>query len=111
MFERVRVPQGEVMASPPAPAGDNILVLSDRAAYFYPGREAMNGLDLLQPLMRVVMPGPVGNLGRMDVIELLDGYLVSYTYTWGVGSGELQHPFQQVLRVDAKGAKPYCKGA
>lgn len=103
MFERVRLPQGEVMASPPAPAGDNILVLSDRAAYFYPGREAMNGLDLLQPLLRVAMPGHVGNLSRMDMIELLDGYLVSLTYTWGVWSGEMQHPFQQVLRVDGNG--------
>ncbi|QNN47386.1 hypothetical protein H9L17_04335 [Thermomonas brevis] len=103
MFERVRLPQDEVMASPPAPAGDNILVLSDRAAYFYPGREAMNGLDLLQPLLRVAMPGHVGNLSRMDMIELLDGYLVSLTYTWGVWSGEMQHPFQQVLRVDGNG--------
>lgn len=103
MFERVRLPQGEVMASPPAPAGDNILVLSDRAAYFYPGREAMNSLDLLQPLMRVAMPAPVGKLSRMDVVELLDGYLISYTYTWGVWSGELLHPFQQVLRVDGQG--------
>jgi hypothetical protein len=103
IFERIRLPQGEVMASPPQPAGDNLLVLSDRAAYFYPGREAMNGLDLLQPLMRVAMPGQVGNLSRMDTVELLDGYLVSYTYTWGVWSGELQRPFQQVLRVDGKG--------
>ena len=103
IYERVRLPRGEVMASPPQPAGDNILALSDRAAYFYPGREAMNGLDLLQPLMRVPMPGPVGRLGRVDVVELLDGYLVSYTYTWGVWSGELQHPFQQVLRVDGNG--------
>lgn len=103
MFERIHLPQGEVMASPPEPAGDNLLVLSDRAAYFYPGREAGNGLELLQPLMRVPMPAAVGRLGRMDVVELLDGYLVSYTYTWGVWSGELQHPFQQVLRVDGKG--------
>lgn len=103
MFERFRLPTGEVMASPPEPAGDNIVMLSDRAAYFYPGREAMNGLELLQPLMRVAMPSPVGNLSRMDVIELLDGYLISYTYTWGVWSGELQHPYQQVLRVDGKG--------
>ena len=103
MFERVRLPQGEVMASPPAPAGDNILVLSDRAAYFYPGREAMNGLDLMQPLMRVAMPGHIGKLSRMDVVELLDGYLISYTYTWGVWSGEMLHPFQQVLRVDGQG--------
>ena len=103
MFERVRLPQGEVMASPPAPAGDNILVLSDRAAYFYPGREAMNSLDLLQPLLRVAMPAHVGKLSRMDVVELLDGYLISYTYTWGVWSGEMLHPFQQVLRVDGQG--------
>lgn len=103
MFERIRLPRGEVIAGPPEPAGDNVLMLSDRAAYFYPGREAMSGFDLLQPLMRVPMPGPVGNLSRVDVVELLDGYLVSYTYTWGVWSGELQHPFQQVLRVDGKG--------
>ena len=103
VFERIRLPQGEVMASPPEPAGDNLLMLSNRAAYFYPGREAMNGLDLLTPLMRVPMPGTVGNLSRMDVVELLDGYLVSYTYTWGVWGGELQHPYQQVLRVDGQG--------
>ena len=102
-FERIRLPAGEVMASPPEPAGDNILVLSDRAAYFYPGREAMNGLDLLQPLVRVPMPGHVGHLSRMDAIELLDGYLVSFTYTWGVWSGELQQPFQQLVRVDGDG--------
>jgi hypothetical protein len=103
IFERIRLPRGEVMADPPQPAGDNLLVLSDRAAYFYPGREAANGLDLLQPLVRIPMPGHVGNLGRMDAIELLDGYLVSFTYTWGVWSGELQRPFQQVLRVDGEG--------
>ncbi len=103
VYERIRLPQGEVLASPPEPAGDNLMVLSDRAAYFYPGREAANGLDLLQPLLRVPMPGHVGNLGRVDLIELLDGYLISYTYTWGVWSGELQHPFQQVVRVDGKG--------
>lgn len=103
VFERVRLPQGEVMASPPQPAGDNLLALSDRAAYFYPGREATNGLDLLQPLLRIPIPAAVGKLSRMDVVELLDGYLVSYTYTWGVWSGELQQPFQQVLQVDGAG--------
>ena len=102
-FERIRLPAGEVMASPPEPAGDNILVLSDRAAYFYPGREAMNGLDLLAPLMRVPMPGHIGKLSRVDAVELLDGYLMSFTYTWGAWSGELQQPFQQVVRVDGAG--------
>ncbi len=104
MFERVRIPVGEVMASPPEPAGDNLLVLSDRAVYFYPGREAANSLDLLKPLLRVPMPGPVGHLSRMDVMELLDGYLMSYTYAWGVWAGELQHPYQVVLRVNGDGS-------
>lgn len=103
IFQRVQLPRGEVMASPPEPAGDNVLVLSDLAAYFYPGREAVNGLELLQPLVRVPMPGHVGHLSRMDAIELLDGYLVSFTYTWGVWSGELQQPFQQLVRVDGDG--------
>ncbi|PZR03148.1 MAG: hypothetical protein DI536_36310, partial [Archangium gephyra] len=103
MFERMHLPRNEVVAVPPEPAGDNIVMLSNRAAYIYSGREAMNGIDLLQPLMRVPMSGQVGNLSRMDMIETLDGYLVSFTYTWGVWSGELQHPFQQVLRVDGKG--------
>lgn len=103
IFQRVQLPLDEVMASPPEPAGDNLLVLSDRAAYFYPGREAVNGLDLLTPLARVPMPGRVGHLSRMDAIELLDGYLVSFTYTWGVWSGELQRPFQQLVRVDGQG--------
>lgn len=103
IFERIRLPRGEVMASPPEPAGDNVLVLSDRAAYFYPGREAVNGLDRLAPLLRVPMPGHVGNLSRVDAIELLDGYLLSFTYTWGVWSGELQQPFQQLVRVDGDG--------
>jgi hypothetical protein len=103
LFERLRLPAGEVMASPPEPAGDNLLLLSDRAAYFYPGREAANGLDRMRPLLRVAMPGPVGNLSRVDAIELLDGYLISFTYTWGVWAGELQHPYQQVLRVDNAG--------
>lgn len=103
IYARIQLPPGEVMASPPEPAGDNVLALSNRAAYFYPGREAVNGLDLLTPLLRVPLPAAVGNLSRMDVIELLDGYLVSFTYTWGVWSGELQHPFQEVLHVDGHG--------
>ena len=53
--------------------------------------------------MRVPMPGHIGKLSRVDAIELLDGYLLSFTYTWGAWSGELQQPFQQVVRVDGAG--------
>ena len=88
---RAQLAPGEVFASTPQPAGDNLAVLSDRALYFYPGREAANTQDLLQPLLRVPLPGPLGNLGRVDLIELLDGYLVSFNFTWGAWSGRVAH--------------------
>jgi hypothetical protein len=96
------LPAGEVFASPPDPAGDNLAVLSNRALYFYPGREASNTLDLLAPLLRVPLPGPIGHLGSVELIELLDGYLVSFTFTNGAWAGEVL-PRQQVLRVDGDG--------
>ena len=102
IFKRVQLPSGEVFASPPDAAGDNIAALSNRALYFYPGREASITLDLLQPLLRVPMPGPVGQLYSVDLIELLDGYLVSFTFTNGAWSGEAV-PYQQVVRVDGDG--------
>lgn len=103
VFQRVQLPRGEVFASPPDAAGDNIAALSNRALYFYPGREAANTLDPLRPLLRVPMPGPVGHLGSVELIELLDGYLVSFTFTNGVWAGETL-PYQEIVRVDGNGA-------
>ena len=102
VFPRVRLPVGEVFASPPDPAGDNLAVLSNRALYFYPGREASNTLDLLVPMLRVPLPGPIGHLSSVELIELLDGYLVSFTFANGAWAGEML-PRQQVLRVDGDG--------
>ncbi|HWI24196.1 MAG TPA: hypothetical protein VNS59_04665, partial [Lysobacter sp.] len=99
---RVRLPQGEVFASPPQQAGDNIAVVSNRALYFYPGREAANTLDVLQPVLRVPMPGAVGHLSSVELVELLDGYLVSFSFTNAVWSGEAL-PYQVVVRVDGNG--------
>ena len=101
-FRRVQLPSGEVFASPPDAAGDNIAVLSNRALYFYPGREANSTFDLLKPILRVPMPGQVGQLYSVDLMELLDGYLVSFTFTNGVWSGEVV-PYQQVVLVDSNG--------
>ena len=102
VFPRVQLPAGEVFASPPDPAGDNLAVLSNRALYFYPGREASNTLDLLKPVLRVPLPGRVGHLSSVELIELLDGYLISFTFNNGAWAGELV-PYQQVLRVDGAG--------
>ncbi len=102
VFPRVRLPAGEVFASPPDAAGDNLAVISDRALYFYPGREASNTLDLLPPLLRVPLPVPVGQLSSIEMVELLDGYLMSFTSTNGAWAGEML-PEQYVLRVDGEG--------
>jgi hypothetical protein len=102
VFPRVRLPAGEVFASTPEAAGENIAVLSDRALYIYPGREAANTLDVLAPVLRMPMPAPVGKLSSIELMELLDGYLVSFTYTNGAWSGEAA-PFQQVMRIDGDG--------
>jgi hypothetical protein len=102
VFPRIRLPAGEVFASIPEPAGENIVVLSDRALYIYPGREAANTLDVLQPELRMPLPAPVGKLGSVDLIELLDGYLVSFSYTNGAWSGEAV-PYQQVMLLNSGG--------
>ncbi|QIK80726.1 hypothetical protein G7069_03380 [Lysobacter sp. HDW10] len=103
VFERVRLPDGEVMAQSPEPLGDNFMVLSDRAMYVYSGRDIANTLQVLQPTLRIPLGGKIGNLSMVATMELLDGYLISYTYTWGVWSSELQQPFQQIVQVDAQG--------
>lgn len=102
LFPRVALPAGEVFASAPEAAGENLAVMSNRALYFYPGREATNTLDLLQPVLRVPLPGAVGQLASAEFVELLDGYLVSFTFTNGAWSGESE-PYQQVVRVDGDG--------
>lgn len=102
LFPRVALPEGEVFASPPESAGENLAAMSNRALYFYPGREAGNTLDPLQPLLRVPLPGPIGELASVELVELLDGYLVSFTFTHGAWAGEIV-PRQQVLRVDGEG--------
>lgn len=102
VFPRVRLPAGEVFASTPEAAGENVVVLSDRALYVYPGREAADTLDVLPPALRMPLPAPVGKLGSADLIELLDGYLVSFNYTNGAWSGEAV-PYQQVMRIDGGG--------
>jgi hypothetical protein len=102
MFPRVELPAGEVFASTPEAAGENIVVLSDRALYVYPGREAANTLDVLTPVLRMPLPAPIGKLSSAELIELLDGYLVAFDYSNGAWAGEAV-PYQQVMRIDGQG--------
>lgn len=99
---RAQLPAGEVLASRPRPIGDNVALLSDRALYVYAGREVRDGFELLAPRLRVPLPERVYHLSRLDLIELMDGYLLSFTYSVGVPYGQIA-PFQQLLQVDGEG--------
>ena len=74
---RVRLPAGETLASLPAPAGESQAVLSDRALYFYDAR-ALAEDQAPEPTGRLPLPGAIGDLADVDVVELLDGHLVSF---------------------------------
>ena len=99
---RIVLPPGETLAALPTPAGESMSVLSDQALYFYDARSLANAQAVLAPRVRVPLPGAIGSLDRVDLIELLDGHLVSFVY----GRGSIDGPgdsYQQLLRVDGAG--------
>ena len=95
---RARLPAGEVVTGFQR-IGERVALLSNRALYFYDGGELINGDGVLTPRQRVSLPGRIGNLTRIDAMELLDGYLVSFTFTGGSHNGD-GVPYQQIVRVD-----------
>jgi len=101
ILPRARVPAGEHVIGF-GDAGDRIAVLSDRALYLYDERDLRTSDALLQPRLRVPTPGRAGLLARVDVMELLDGVLASFTFTSNVFRG-MGVPFQAVVRVDEQG--------
>ena len=98
VLPRLRVPAGETITSIET-FDERILLMSDRALYFYDIRELHNGDGVLTPRAHVPVPGKTGNLERVDVMELLDGYLVSFVYSRYSHNGD-GPAFQEVLRVD-----------
>ena len=101
VLPRARLPKGEMITGFEI-IGEKIVLVSNRGIYFYDGRELQNGDGLLSPKLRVPINGHTGNLTRIDVMELLEGYLIAFTYTVGSHNGD-GLPFQQVLRVDGQG--------
>jgi hypothetical protein len=63
------------------PVGEALVVLGDRALYVFDGREVVDSDALLSPRQRLPLPGLSGDLRNIDLIELVDGYLVSFAFT------------------------------
>ena len=98
---RVRLPDDEIIAGVQYD-GERLALLSHRALYFYDARPMRLGDGLLSTLQRVPLPDASGNLQRVDVMELLDGHLVSFTHTRLRHNG-MGGSFQQLMRVDEAG--------
>lgn len=99
---RIGLPAGETLAAIPTPAGESMTLLSDQALYFFDARSLANAVAVLDPHKRMPLPGAIGSLERVDLIELLDGHLVSLVY----GRGSIDGPgdgWQQLLMVDGAG--------
>ena len=102
VLPRAKLPAGERLAGI-GEAGDDVAVLSDRALYFYDDRELENDDGVLVPRQRVPLPGAIGDLQRIDAMELLDGWLLSFAFVRSSYNAEGALPFQEIVRVDATG--------
>lgn len=101
VLPRARLPQGEVLLGS-ATFGDHLVLLGSRALTLYDARELDAGDGLLTAQRRVPLHGRVGDLQRVDLMELFDGALLSFTFT-RTANDPGGDPYQQVLRIDARG--------
>ncbi|MCL1633796.1 hypothetical protein M2650_03935 [Luteimonas sp. SX5] len=102
VLPRARLPAGEIVAGY-GNVGDSMALLSDRALYFYDADEFKNDDGVLTPRQRVPLPGKIGDMSRIDMMELLDGYLISFAFTWRSYNAEGALPYQEIVRVDEQG--------
>lgn len=103
VLPRVRLPDDEVLVGA-SPVGETLGVISDRALYFYDGREAIEHQRVMTPRLRVPIPGTYRDIYNLDMIELVDGYLIVFSNSYNAHAAEGAVPYQYVLRVRDGGA-------
>ena len=102
LLPRIRLPEDEIVVDT-RPINESIAVLSNRALYFFDGRDVMEHSDVLTPRQRVPTPGAIGDLESLDLIELIDGYLISFSFTYHAHDMDGAAPTQQIVQVDDHG--------
>src|SRR5690606_17773848 len=80
VWPRIRVGAGETLLGG-GPVGETVAVMSDKAIYFLDGRALVENLLPVTPRLRVPMPGAMGDMRNLELIELIDGYLVTFLYS------------------------------
>lgn len=102
VLPRIRLPHDEVLIGA-GPVGESLGAISDRALYFFDGRDAVEHRRVMTPRLRVPMPGHYRDLYTLDLIELVDGYLIVFGYSASAHNEQGAAPYQQVLRVGDDG--------
>jgi hypothetical protein len=96
-----QLPRGELIVAAPYAVGARLAVLGNHALYFFDHRDDPDATSAILRL-QTPLPGKIGNLSRITLIELIDGYLISFTFTAGARNGGVA-PFQQLVRVHEDG--------
>lgn len=100
---RIRLPEGEAILGIGL-VGERIGLMSDRALYFFDGRDAVEQGGIMTPRIRVPYPQAGRNLGGIDMIELIDGYLIVFSSDGNAHNERGTPPMQYAVRVREDGA-------
>ena len=85
------------------PVGGSLAALTERAVYLFDGRHFLDGDTSASPRYRVPMPGVPGDLHTVEIVELVDGYLVSFLFTERASTMLGASPYQTILWVNDSG--------
>jgi len=99
---RLRVAPGETLLGT-TPVGGSLVAISDRAIYVFDGRHLVEGEAPVAARQRVAIPGASGDLARAELVELVDGYLLSFTFSRHAYDLLGTAPRQSILRVTDAG--------
>ncbi|MFZ5636250.1 MAG: hypothetical protein ACOY82_06640 [Pseudomonadota bacterium] len=100
---RIRLPEDEAILGIDL-IGERIGLMSDRALYFFDGRDAVGHRELMAPRIRVPYPQAGRNLGGIDMIELIDGYLIVFSTDGKAHNEHGASPMQYAVRVRENGS-------
>ena len=102
ILPRLQLPAGEAIDGI-EPIGESLTIGTDRARYIIDGRDLAEADGPIRPRQRVAIPGSYGSLSRLDMIELVDGYLMSFAFTNDASRAEGEPPHQVLLWADDRG--------
>lgn len=100
---RIRLPEGEAIVGIDL-IGERIGLMSDRALYFFDGRDAVEHRGIMTSRIRVPYPQAGRNLGGIDMIELIDGYLIVFSTDGNAHNERGTPPMQYAVRAREDGA-------